>query len=68
MRRRLRAELVSGQAHIKTGSLTGVRAIAGYLLDQRARRHVVVFFVNHANAAAAQGAMDALLRWVYERP
>jgi hypothetical protein len=25
-----------------------------------------VFLVNHANAAAAETAQDALLRWVYE--
>jgi D-alanyl-D-alanine carboxypeptidase/D-alanyl-D-alanine-endopeptidase (penicillin-binding protein 4) len=66
MRRRLRFESVAGQAHIKTGSLTGVRAIAGYLLDRQGRRHVLVFFINHPNAAAGQPAMDALLRWVYE--
>ena len=66
MRRRLRFESVAGQAHIKTGSLTGVRAIAGYLLDRQGRRHALVFFINHPNAAAGQPAMDALLRWVYE--
>jgi D-alanyl-D-alanine carboxypeptidase/D-alanyl-D-alanine-endopeptidase (penicillin-binding protein 4) len=66
MRKRLRYESIAGQAHIKTGSLTGVRANAGYVLDHLGRRHVVVFFVNHPNAPAAQPAMDALLRWVYE--
>ena len=66
MRKRLRYESVAGQAHIKTGSLTGVRSIAGYVLDRDGRRHVVVFMINHANAAAGQPAMDALLRWVYE--
>ncbi len=66
MRRRLRYDAVAGQAHIKTGSLTGVRSVAGYLLDRRGRRHAVVFFINHPNAAAGQDAMDALLRWVYE--
>ena len=66
MRRRLRYESVAGQAHIKTGSLTGVRAMAGYVLDRQGRRHSLVFFVNHPNAPASQPAMDALLRWVYE--
>jgi D-alanyl-D-alanine carboxypeptidase/D-alanyl-D-alanine-endopeptidase (penicillin-binding protein 4) len=66
MRRRLRYESIAGQAHIKTGSLTGVRSIAGYLLDRQGQRHAVVFFINHPNAAAGQPAMDALLRWVYE--
>jgi D-alanyl-D-alanine carboxypeptidase/D-alanyl-D-alanine-endopeptidase (penicillin-binding protein 4) len=66
MRKRLRLDSVAGQAHIKTGSLSGVRAVAGYVLDREGRRFVVVFFVNHPNAAAAEPAQDALLRWVYE--
>ena len=65
MRRRLPNADVAGQAHIKTGSLSGARAIAGYVLDARGRRTVVVFLVNHANAAGAQAAQDALLRWVH---
>lgn len=68
MRRRLKFESVAGQAHIKTGSLSGVRSVAGYVLDRNGRRKVVVFFINHANAAAAQPAQDALLRWIYESP
>jgi D-alanyl-D-alanine carboxypeptidase/D-alanyl-D-alanine-endopeptidase (penicillin-binding protein 4) len=66
LRRRMKFESVAGQAHIKTGSLSDVRSIAGYVLDRNARRHVVVFFVNHANAGAGQAAQDTVLRWVYE--
>jgi D-alanyl-D-alanine carboxypeptidase/D-alanyl-D-alanine-endopeptidase (penicillin-binding protein 4) len=67
MRKRLKQNGVAGQAHIKTGSLEGVRSIAGYVRDKSGRRWIVVFFVNHANARAAQAAQDALLQWVYER-
>jgi len=67
MRRRLRFESIAGQAHVKTGSLNDARTLAGYVLDQRGQRHVVVLFINHANAAAGQPAQDALLQWVYER-
>ena len=67
MKKRLKQNGVAGQAHIKTGSLEGVRSIAGYVLDKSGRRSIVVFFVNHANAAAAQAAQDALLQWVVER-
>jgi serine-type D-Ala-D-Ala carboxypeptidase/endopeptidase (penicillin-binding protein 4) len=67
MRKRLRGEGVAGQAHIKTGLLSDARAVAGYVLDRSGRRQVVVMLVNHQNAGAAQAAMDALLRWVYER-
>jgi D-alanyl-D-alanine carboxypeptidase/D-alanyl-D-alanine-endopeptidase (penicillin-binding protein 4) len=55
----------SGQAHLKTGSLEGVRGIAGYLLDKRGQRHIVVFMVNHPNAAQVQPAFDALLEAVW---
>jgi len=65
MRRRLNASAVAGQAHIKTGTLNDVRAIAGYILDRNGARHVVVFIINHPNAGNAQSAQDALLRWVY---
>jgi D-alanyl-D-alanine carboxypeptidase/D-alanyl-D-alanine-endopeptidase (penicillin-binding protein 4) len=66
MKKRLKHNDVAGQAHIKTGSLEGVRGIAGFVLDRGGRRWIVVFFVNHANAGGAQPAQDALLQWVYE--
>ena len=67
MRRRLKGDGIAGQAHIKTGLLTDTRAMAGYVLDRSGRRHVVVMIVNHPGAHEAQPAMDALLRWVYDR-
>jgi D-alanyl-D-alanine carboxypeptidase/D-alanyl-D-alanine-endopeptidase (penicillin-binding protein 4) len=66
MRRRLVGSGVAGQAHVKTGLLSDVRAMAGYVLDRSGRRHVVVMIVNHPGAHESQPAMDALLRWVYE--
>ncbi len=67
MKKRLHDEGVAGRAHIKTGSLEGVRSIAGYVQDRRGRRRIVVFLVNDPGAGAAQAAEDALLEWVYER-
>jgi D-alanyl-D-alanine carboxypeptidase/D-alanyl-D-alanine-endopeptidase (penicillin-binding protein 4) len=67
MKKRLAGANVAGQAHIKTGSLAGVRSIAGYVLDTQGRRMVVVLFVNHANAGNTQAVQDALLRWIYSR-
>jgi D-alanyl-D-alanine carboxypeptidase/D-alanyl-D-alanine-endopeptidase (penicillin-binding protein 4) len=61
---RRRQNAAAGQAHLKTGSLEAVKAIAGYVLDVRGRRWVVVFLVNHPQAAAAGPAQDALLQWV----
>jgi len=65
MRKRLKNDSMAGNAHIKTGLLAEVRAMAGYVLDRNGRRHAVVMIVNHPNAHQAQGAMDELLRWVY---
>lgn len=53
----------AGRAHLKTGSLQGVVAIAGYLLTPDAKRYVIVAIVNHPNAQAARPALDALLDW-----
>ena len=65
MQRRLRAKDVAGQAHIKTGTLNDVRAIAGYVLAASGKRYAVVCLVNAQGAYSAQGAQDALLQWVY---
>ena len=66
MKKRLHGEPVAGHAHIKTGMLSDVRAMAGYVLDRRGRRHTVVMIVNHARATETDPAMDALLEWIYE--
>jgi D-alanyl-D-alanine carboxypeptidase/D-alanyl-D-alanine-endopeptidase (penicillin-binding protein 4) len=55
----------AGQAHLKGGTLTGVQAVAGYVLDSRGERRVVVMLVNHDNANRAQPALDALVEWTW---
>lgn len=67
MRRRLNGAEIAGQAHIKTGTLNGARALAGFVLDAKGRRMAVVFIANHARAGGVQAAQDALLKWVYAR-
>jgi len=59
-------EEVAEQAFLKTGTLEGVRAIAGYVFGPTGRRFVVVCFVNHRNASGAQHPLDVLVQWVYE--
>ncbi|NMG74280.1 D-alanyl-D-alanine carboxypeptidase/D-alanyl-D-alanine endopeptidase [Aromatoleum diolicum] len=54
-----------GYAHVKTGSINGVRAFAGYVLDRHGRRHAVVMLVNHVEAGSSQAAQDALMEWVW---
>ena len=68
MKKRLTGTDVTGRAHIKTGSLNGVKAMAGYMLNKSGRRMTIVFFVNHINSGKAQLAMDKLLQWTYQRP
>ena len=53
----------TGSAHLKTGSLRDVAAVAGYVHASSGKRYVLVAIVNHANAGAARGAFDALLDW-----
>ena len=56
---------IQGRAHLKTGSLDGVSAIAGYVLDAKNRRHVIVMMVNNGKAEQSKKAQDALIEWVY---
>ena len=67
MRKRLKVGAISGQAHIKSGSLNDVRAIAGYIYDVQGRRMLIVCFINHANADLGRAAQDALMEWVFTR-
>jgi len=61
--RRSRAGRSGGAAHLKTGSLRDVNAVAGYVLGASGRRYVLVAVVNHANAGGARPALDALTDW-----
>jgi len=54
---------VVGKAHLKTGSLRDVAAVAGYVQAPGGRRFVLVAIVNHPNANAARPALDALVEW-----
>ncbi|WP_170285823.1 D-alanyl-D-alanine carboxypeptidase/D-alanyl-D-alanine endopeptidase [Propionivibrio limicola] len=65
--KRLGNGAASGRAHLKTGYLAGVRAIAGYVLDASGKRWGVVFLINDPKAIAGKPAMDALLEWVAGR-
>jgi D-alanyl-D-alanine carboxypeptidase/D-alanyl-D-alanine-endopeptidase (penicillin-binding protein 4) len=53
----------SASAHLKTGSLKEVTALAGYVHAASGKRYVLVAMVNHPNAAAARPALDALIDW-----
>jgi D-alanyl-D-alanine carboxypeptidase/D-alanyl-D-alanine-endopeptidase (penicillin-binding protein 4) len=59
---RSRASVAS--AHLKTGSLRDVTALAGVVHGNSGKRYVLVAMVNHTNASAARPALDALIDWV----
>ena len=65
MKSRLVGEPIAGQAWIKTGSLEGVRSIAGYVVAASGRRYAVALIVNAPGAAASRALQDEFLRWVH---
>lgn len=64
-KKRLRNTQAQGHGHLKTGSLRGVSAIAGYVLDRNGKRHAVAIMVSHAKTWGAKKVQDAVLQWVY---
>ncbi len=55
---------IAGHAHLKTGSLEGVKSIAGYVHASSGKQWSIVFIINHPNAKFAQPAQDALIEWL----
>ena len=68
MANRLRNSSARGSAHLKTGTINGVSALAGYVHDRKGRRWVTVIMVNDPKATASRMAQDALIDWVYQQP
>jgi serine-type D-Ala-D-Ala carboxypeptidase/endopeptidase (penicillin-binding protein 4) len=67
LRRRLSGSPTIGRAHLKTGYLDGVRAIAGYVVDSRGHTVVVVSIINHPQAVNAVSFQEAVVEWARER-
>ncbi|WP_302480441.1 D-alanyl-D-alanine carboxypeptidase/D-alanyl-D-alanine endopeptidase [Burkholderia lata] len=65
-RRRLVGIAARGHAHIKTGTLRDVRAIAEYVTAANSENYVVVSMINEIHAHAAEAVNDTRLEWVYE--
>lgn len=55
---------VNERAHLKTGTLDGVKTIAGYVHRSDGHTLVVVFFINDTNAALGAPAQEALMDWI----
>ena len=68
MRKRLKRTAVSGEAHIKTGTLNTVRAIAGYSRDNNGNTWAVVAILNDPKPWGAASVLDQVLLDLYRQP
>jgi len=68
MQKRFVGEALEGRLRMKTGTLNGVRAGAGYLLNRDGKTFVVVMLHNHPGIQNGIGTQvqNVLLRWLYE--
>ncbi len=66
-RNRLKRGEEKGHAHVKTGTLDNVSAIAGFVDAKSGRRYVVVGMLNHSEAQYRMGEQiwNALIQWVF---
>jgi D-alanyl-D-alanine carboxypeptidase/D-alanyl-D-alanine-endopeptidase (penicillin-binding protein 4) len=69
LRRRFNGTSIVGKAHLKTGSLDHVTAIAGFLQARSGRRFAVVAMQNYEDIHRGPGeeVQEALLRWLYDQ-
>jgi D-alanyl-D-alanine carboxypeptidase/D-alanyl-D-alanine-endopeptidase (penicillin-binding protein 4) len=69
LRRRFDDTDLVGKAHLKTGSLDHVTAIAGYLQAKSGRRFALVAMQNYEDIHRGPGeeVQEAILRWLYEQ-
>ena len=66
MRKRLRNHEIKGHGRFKTGSLEGVRAIAGVMRNRQGDDVIVICLINTRRAYNGTRFQDDLLRWVYQ--
>jgi D-alanyl-D-alanine carboxypeptidase/D-alanyl-D-alanine-endopeptidase (penicillin-binding protein 4) len=65
VRRRFRDEDFAGHMHLKTGTLSGVHAIAGYIDSSSGRRFAVAILQN--GPGWPDESQAAVLRWIYRQ-
>ena len=68
MRKRLKRTAMSGEAHIKTGTLNTVRAIAGYSRDSNGNTWAVAAILNDPKPWGASAILDQVLLDLYRQP
>lgn len=67
VRKRLKGTRAASHAHLKTGTLEGVKTIAGYVRSRSGKEWTIVFFINHPNAKYGGAAQDALIEWLQKQ-
>lgn len=68
MRKRLKRTAMAGEAHIKTGTLNTVRAIAGFSRDSNGNTWAVVAILNDPKPWGASAVLDQVLLDLYRQP
>ncbi|TWC42827.1 D-alanyl-D-alanine carboxypeptidase/D-alanyl-D-alanine-endopeptidase (penicillin-binding protein 4) [Pseudomonas sp. SJZ079] len=68
MRKRLLRTALVGEAHIKTGTLNNVRAIAGFSRDSNGNSWAVVAILNDPKPWGASAILDQVLVDLYRQP
>jgi D-alanyl-D-alanine carboxypeptidase/D-alanyl-D-alanine-endopeptidase (penicillin-binding protein 4) len=66
-RRRLKDSPLRGRAWLKSGSLNGVRNLAGYFMDAAGQRKLFILFIRHSDHQQAALAQDGILEWALTR-
>jgi D-alanyl-D-alanine carboxypeptidase/D-alanyl-D-alanine-endopeptidase (penicillin-binding protein 4) len=68
MRKRLKTTQMRGEAHVKTGTLNTVRAIAGFSRDSNGNTWVVVAILNDQRVGGTASVLDEVLLDLYRQP
>ena len=68
MRKRLKRTAMAGEAHIKTGTLNTVRAIAGFSRDSNGTTWAVTAILNDPRPWGASAVLDQILLDLYKQP
>ncbi len=68
LRKRMRNTPLAGNAHLKTGTLNNVRALAGFSRDAQGHTWAVVAILNHPRPWGASAILDQILQELYRQP
>ena len=61
---RMKSGAATGQAYLKTGTLSDTRALAGYVRAKSGKVYAVAMVVTDAEAGRATPALDAVVEWI----